>query len=58
MGMFDFVKSVGKKLGFGDEEAAPKAEELKKELNSHKLGTDKVEVSVQGDKRRTERGRY
>jgi nucleoid-associated protein YgaU len=50
MGMFDFVKSVGKKLGFGDEEAAPKAEDLKKELDSHNLGTDKVEVSVQGDK--------
>jgi nucleoid-associated protein YgaU len=50
MGMFDFVKSVGKKLGFGDdEEAAPKAEELKKELDSHKLGTDKVEVAVNGD---------
>lgn len=49
MGMFDFVKSVGKKLGFGDDEA-PKAETLKKELDSHKLGTDKVEVSVQGDK--------
>ena len=27
MGMFDFVKSVGKKLGFGgDDEAAPKAD--------------------------------
>ncbi|MET0597137.1 MAG: peptidoglycan-binding protein LysM [Mesorhizobium sp.] len=50
MGVFDFVKSVGKKLGFGDEEEAPKAEELKKELDSLKLGTDKVEVAVQGDK--------
>lgn len=49
MGVFDFVKSVGKKLGFGDDEA-PKAEELKKELDSYKLGTDKVEVEVQGDK--------
>ena len=28
---------------------APKAEELKKELDSHKLGTDKVEVAVKGD---------
>ena len=50
MGMFDFVKNVGKKLGFGDdEEVAPKAEELKKELDSHKLGTDNVEVAVKGD---------
>ncbi|PWJ80191.1 BON domain-containing protein [Pseudaminobacter salicylatoxidans] len=51
MGMFDFVKSVGKKLGFGgEEEQAPQADALKKELDSHKLGTDKVQVEVQGDK--------
>lgn len=50
MGMFDFVKNVGKKLGFGGDDEAPKAEELKKELDSYKLGTDKVEVEVKGDK--------
>jgi len=50
MGVFDFVKNVGKKLGFGDEEEAPKPEELKKELDSYKLGTEKVEVEVKGDK--------
>ena len=49
MGIFDFVKSVGKKLGIGDDEA-PKTEELKKELDSFKLGTDNVQVEVQGDK--------
>jgi hypothetical protein len=49
MGMFDFVKSVGKKLGIGGEEAAPTADTLKKELDSHKLGTDGVEVVVKGD---------
>ena len=49
MGIFDFVKSVGKKLGIGDDEP-PAAETLKKELDSHKLGTDKVEIVVQGDK--------
>lgn len=48
MGIFDFVKSVGKKLGIGDEE--PTAEELKKELDSYDLGTDKVKVEVEGDK--------
>ncbi|MCX2695324.1 MULTISPECIES: peptidoglycan-binding protein LysM [Ochrobactrum] len=48
MGIFDFVKSVGTKLGFGENE--PKAEDLKKELDSHNLGTDGVQVSVQGDK--------
>ncbi len=48
MGIFDFVKSVGTKLGFGENE--PKADDLKKELDSHNLGTDGVQVSVQGDK--------
>ncbi len=49
MGLFDFVKSVGKKLGIGDDEA-PEAGALKNELDSHKLGTDKVEVLIEGDK--------
>jgi nucleoid-associated protein YgaU len=50
MGMFDFMKSVGKKLGFGeDDDDAAKAEVLKKELESHKLGTDKVDVAIKGD---------
>lgn len=48
MGMFDFVKNVGKKLGFGDDEP-PKEEEVKKELDSHDLGTEKVDVAVKGD---------
>lgn len=50
MGIFDFVKSVGKKLGIGDDEEAPDAESLKKELDSYDLGTDKVQVEVDGDK--------
>ena len=50
MGVFDFVKNVGKKLGFGDEEEAPKAEAVKKELDSHDLGTDKVQVVVEDDR--------
>ena len=49
MGIFDFVKSVGKKLGIGDDEP-PAADKLKKELDSYKLGTDQVEVEVVGDK--------
>ena len=48
MGIFDFVKSVGEKL-FGDDEP-PAADKLKQELDSHKLGTDKVEIEVVGDK--------
>lgn len=50
MGIFDFVKSVGKKLGIGDEEQAPDAESLKKDLDGYGLGTDKVQVEVVGDK--------
>jgi nucleoid-associated protein YgaU len=50
MGLFDFVKSVGKKLGIGDEETPPKADDLKKELDSYQLGTEKVDVVVEGDK--------
>lgn len=49
MGLFDFVKSVGKKLGIGDDEA-PDAGKLKEELDSYDLGTEKVEVDVDGDK--------
>ncbi|QEM82812.1 peptidoglycan-binding protein LysM [Halomonas binhaiensis] len=48
MGVFDFVKSVGKKLGVVDD-AAPDVIELKKELDSHQLGTDDVELSVDGE---------
>lgn len=50
MGFFDFIKSAGKKLGIGDEDEAPDAEAVKKELASHNLGTDKVEVAVIDDK--------
>lgn len=50
MGVFDFVKNVGKKLGLGGDDEAPKPDELKKELDSYKLGTDRVDVEVKGDK--------
>ncbi len=50
MGIFDFVKSVGKKLGIGDDEAPPSADALKKELDANKLGTENVQVKVEGDK--------
>lgn len=48
MGIFNFIKSAGKKLGFGDDDA-PEAEAVKKELDSHGLGTDQVEVKVVDD---------
>ncbi|QDZ01868.1 peptidoglycan-binding protein LysM [Nitratireductor mangrovi] len=50
MGIFDFVKSVGKKIGIGGDDEAPDADAVKKELDSYKLGTDKVDVAVEGDK--------
>ncbi len=52
MGLFSFVKSVGKKIGIGggDEETPPEAEAVKKELASHDLGTEKVDLKVVGDR--------
>ncbi len=48
MEIFNFLKSVGKKFtGSSDE---PKAEELKKELDSHQLGTDNVQIAVKDGK--------
>lgn len=51
MGFFDFIGDAGKKLfGGGEPENAEKhAEALKAELDSHKLGTEAVEVVVDGD---------
>lgn len=48
MGLFNFIKEAGKKLGIGDSE--PDAASVKKELDSHALGTDGVNVEVAGDK--------
>ena len=52
MGLFDFIKSAGKKLGIGsdDEDKAPPAEEIKKELETLDIGADNVDVEVDGDK--------
>ncbi len=49
MGLFSFVKSVGKKLGFGSEDTPPSAEDIKKDLDSYDLGTDDLEVVIDGD---------
>lgn len=49
MGLFSFIKNAGKKLGIGDDDA-PDVEAVKKELASHDLGTEKVEVQVIEDK--------
>ena len=50
MGIWDFVKSAGKALGIGKEDTPPSADELKKELDSYKLGSENVKVEVEGDK--------
>ena len=50
MSMWDFVKSAGKALGIGGDDNPPSAEDLKKELDSYKLGTEKVKVEVEGEK--------
>ncbi|SON53792.1 LysM domain/BON superfamily protein [Hartmannibacter diazotrophicus] len=50
MGLFSFIKSAGKKLGLGGDDEAPDAEAVKKELASHDLGTEGVEVEVVDDK--------
>jgi len=49
MGLFSFVKSVGKKLGFGSEETPPSAEDLKKELDSFDLGSENLVIEIDGD---------
>lgn len=49
MGLFSFIKAVGEKIG-GKENDAPQAEEVKKSLDALKLGTDGVQVRVDGDK--------
>ncbi len=50
MGIFDFVKDVGAKLGIGSAEAAPAADDLKKELEKHGLPASDLKVEVAGDK--------
>jgi nucleoid-associated protein YgaU len=49
MGLYDFIKSAGKALGIGTDEA-PSADALKKELDSHGIGSDRMTVEVKGDK--------
>ena len=51
MGFFDFIGDAGKALFGGGQPSTPEehAEALKKELDSHDLGTEKVEVAVEGD---------
>lgn len=48
MGLFNFVKSVGEKLGLGEQ--APDAQSIKTALDSLNLGTENVKVAVENGK--------
>jgi nucleoid-associated protein YgaU len=48
MSLIDFVKEAGKKVGMGDQQ--PNAQDLKNELDAHKIGAEQIKVDVQGDK--------
>jgi nucleoid-associated protein YgaU len=50
MGLFSFAKSIGKKLGIGGDDEEAKVEEVQKELASHKLGTENVQIEVKDGK--------
>ena len=57
MGVWDFVKKAGKKIGIGsDDDAAPDPESLKKEVEDLGLEAEGLEIAVEGDKVRV-RGR-
>lgn len=51
MGVWDFVKKAGKKLGIGgdDEDTAPAPEALKKEVEDLGLKADGLDISIEGD---------
>ena len=49
MGLFDFVRSAGKRLGWGDDDS-DKAEALKREVDSYDLGSENVTIQVDGEK--------
>lgn len=54
MGFFDFVKSVGKKLtgateAHAEEAQGPSADALKQELDKYELGSQNVQVAIDGD---------
>lgn len=49
MGMFDFIKSAGKKLFGASEAKAASADELKKEVASHGFDASKLDIQVNGN---------
>jgi nucleoid-associated protein YgaU len=49
MGVFDFIKGVGEKLGIGGKDDEPDAEALKKAVEEHGLEAEGLQVEVDGD---------
>ena len=50
MGLINFIKRAGKRLGIGgDDDKAPSADDLRKEVESHGLEAEKVEIEVKDD---------
>jgi hypothetical protein len=52
MGVWDFVKNAGKKLGIGkdDDDHAPAPDALKKEVEDLGLDAEGLDIAVEGDK--------
>ncbi len=50
MGIFNFIKQVGEKLGLGGGEETPKADDLKALIDKLSLPTQGLDISVDGDK--------
>jgi nucleoid-associated protein YgaU len=48
MGLFDFIREVGAKLGIGSAEAAPGTLDLQHELQKHGLHVEGLELHVDG----------
>lgn len=49
MGVWDFIKSAGKKVGIGAAEASPLPDDLKSELDDLGLATEGLKIEVEGD---------
>lgn len=52
MGLINFIKRAGKRLGIGGDdepEAAPAADVLRKEVEAHGLDAEKVQIDVKDD---------
>lgn len=49
MGLFDFIREVGAKLGIGAAEAAPSPPDLEGELKKHGLAIDGLDIKVDGN---------